>query len=626
MHSPRRTSSLLAFAAIFAVAGACGSRTQPEQNADLSAISDQAAALAKAGGVKKKGVGAWSTGATNKGLADLNLGWYYSWAPGFNGTSAPAGVEFVPQIWGEKNVNAADFAEAKKHGNVLLGFNEPDNPPFQGSSVQMSVQRALDLWPQLQGTGMQLCSPAPAKHDFNNANNWFVQFMNGAKQRGYRVDKLCLHWYGSNFNADASVAELRAFLQSSYDRYKLPIWLTEYSLIGWGGGTPQYPPTAVQADFAAKSAAMLDSLPFVERYAWFSLIKYTSNGSENTHLYDGKGQITAVGTAYRAAGGATAGGPATPPPASGDPVPGPAPVPAGPSKPGTVGGFLVNKESQAARDAQQAMQSKAPDANLLDLVARSTVAVWYGGWNGDIKTAVRRQAAAAEAADAVALMVAYNIPSRDCGQFSAGGLGADAYRQWITDFAAGIGNAKAYIVLEPDALGLIDCLSAAGQAERNSLLAFAVDQLKRAPNARVYLDGGHANWKTVEVMAARLQAAGIAKADGFALNTSNYVATDLNTAYGLKVRAITGKNFIIDTDRNGNGAKGSEWCNPSGRALGQLSTITTGVEGLDALAWIHSPGESDGTCNGGPAAGAFWRANAVDLAKGARWDVTPPVP
>jgi endoglucanase len=30
--------------------------------------------------------------------------------------------------------------------------------------------------------------------------------------------------------------------------------------------------------------------------------------------------------------------------------------------------------------------------------------------------------------------------------------------------------------------------------------------------------------------------------------------------------------------------------------------------------WVKRPGESDGSCNGGPAAGQWWRDKALELA------------
>lgn len=63
--------------------------------------------------------------------------------------------------------------------------------------------------------------------------------------------------------------------------------------------------------------------------------------------------------------------------------------------------------------------------------------------------------------------------------------------------------------------------------------------------------------------------AGIAEANGFSLNVSNFAPTRENVAYGEKVsRLVGGKHFIIDTSRNGLPINSKAWCNPRGRALG----------------------------------------------------------
>ena len=55
---------------------------------------------------------------------------------------------------------------------------------------------------------------------------------------------------------------------------------------------------------------------------------------------------------------------------------------------------------------------------------------------------------------AVPVLVAYDIPGRDCAQYSAGGALNEAdYEAWIDGFAKGIGNQQAVVILEPDALG-----------------------------------------------------------------------------------------------------------------------------------------------------------------------------
>jgi endoglucanase len=218
---------------------------------------------------------------------------------------------------------------------------------------------------------------------------------------------------------------------------------------------------------------------------------------------------------------------------------------------------------------------------------------------------------------ALPVFVAYNIPGRDCGSYSAGGArGSDAYRRWISAFAGGIRGRNALVILEPDALPGLDCLSAQGQRDRMTLIREAVQTLK-AQRAYVYIDAGHARWQSPETMATRLREAGIASADGFSLNVSNYIANAANIAYGERLsRLVGGKHFLIDTSRNGIGAE-SDWCNPRGQALGVVPTTNTNHPLVDAFLWVKQPGESDGTCNGGPRAGSWWNEIAVELSRAA---------
>jgi hypothetical protein len=160
------------------------------------------------------------------------------------------------------------------------------------------------------------------------------------------------------------------------------------------------------------------------------------------------------------------------------------------------------------------------------------------------------------------------------------------------------------VLLEPDALGGLDCLSAIDRERRLGLLREAVSVLAAEPGVSVYLDGGHARWLTASEIAARLGEAGVADAQGFALNVSNFVTSSDNAAYGAQVAWLTGgKHFVVDTSRNGLGpAPDGDWCNPPGRALGPRPGSVTGVSRQDANLWVKRPGESDGPCPSGPAA------------------------
>ena len=71
------------------------------------------------------------------------------------------------------------------------------------------------------------------------------------------------------------------------------------------------------------------------------------------------------------------------------------------------------------------------------------------------------------------------------------------------------------MILEPDALAQISCLSQADQSTRLSLLSGAVSALKANGNTKVYIDAGHSNWIDAGTMAGDLQKANVSQADGF---------------------------------------------------------------------------------------------------------------
>jgi endoglucanase len=278
--------------------------------------------------------------------------------------------------------------------------------------------------------------------------------------------------------------------------------------------------------------------------------------------------------------------------------------------------FWVNPNSSAKAQAQAWRDSRQSDAAKMDYLAAQPTAVWLGNWNSDVGGDVSRVVQAADKAGQVPVFVAYNIPNRDCGGYSAGGSATkDAYTSWVGAIARGIGSQEATVILEPDALAGLSCLSGADQEARTDLLASAVSILKSGGKTRVYLDAGHAGWVDAGAMASRLQKAGIQKADGFALNVSNFDATSVEEQYGQAISSLLGgAHFVVDTSRNGNGSNG-QWCNPEGRATGQAPTTDTHNKLIDAYLWLKTPGESDGACNGGPAAGVWWPDYALGLVK-----------
>ena len=313
--------------------------------------------------------------------------------------------------------------------------------------------------------------------------------------------------------------------------------------------------------------------------------------------------------------------PATPTPAptptpqpTQTPVPTPTPTPTPTPPPATTSGLFADTDTQSYIAWSAA---SGTDKALLAKIALTPQSLWVGDWTdaNAAKADVAAYTGRAAAAGKTGSLVVYAIPGRDCGNHSAGGVATSAYAGWIDTIAAGI-TGEPIIVLEPDALAQLgDC---SGQGDRAGYLKYAAQKLSEA-GGRVFIDIGHSGWLPAGTAAARLNEIGFQHAEGFALNTSNYQTTADSRAYGETVSAaVGGKPFVIDTSRNGNGSNG-EWCNPRGRALGEKPQLVADGTHLAALLWVKLPGESDGSCNGGPGAGQWWQEIALEMARNAAW-------
>ena len=351
--------------------------------------------------------------------------------------------------------------------------------------------------------------------------------------------------------------------------------------------------------------------------------------------------------------------------------------------------FYVPKPNKGAK-AQIALLTSSgnkADANLIRRMIETPSAVWFTqGTPKSVMQNVRQVVNQAADKGSLPVLVAYNIPFRDCAQYSAGGATTPAeYMAWIDGFAAGIGSHEAIVILEPDGLGIIpwynpfgdrdtwvtnpnyewcqppEANPATAAAERFAMLNYAVEKLNENPGTKIYLDGTQSAWLGAGDAADRLAQAGIADADGFFLNVSNYRVNEQLEKYGTWVAKCLAfhtnpsswgnghsewcasqynpanpndfstwgltdqwyvdnvesqtwwytedvlKHFVIDTSRNGQGAwtptasypDPQDWCNPPDRGLGARPTANTGHALIDAYLWIKIPGESDGECTRG---------------------------
>jgi endoglucanase len=170
------------------------------------------------------------------------------------------------------------------------------------------------------------------------------------------------------------------------------------------------------------------------------------------------------------------------------------------------------------------------------------------GWeqaDRDVSQQIRQTLFAASRQHAVPIFVAYNIPGRDCSQYSAGGAPSDAaYDAWINSISNALGDAKAVVLEEPDALANLPgyCGSAYAaefpditNTTRIDDIRYAVATLEGDSNISLYLDGGNSDWQNVGGMAETLVAADVQDTQGFFLNVSNYQYDTNSDFYGTWV-------------------------------------------------------------------------------------------
>ncbi len=223
-------------------------------------------------------------------LDALNVNWFYTWGATYPDVRMTPG--FVPMIWGRGGIERGDVDEVvSERGTTrareLLGFNEPDHP----EQAAMSVAEAISYWPELQASGMRLGSPASV----HPQGVWLKQFMDQAASKKLRVDFITMHSYSS--------PNSRAFLnnvQRLHDRYRKPIWITEYAVADWKarpGSPSRYSEKQIMA-FMRETAAGLRRMPFVERFAW----KTREEGDPvmgASALFRKDGSLTRTGQLYR---------------------------------------------------------------------------------------------------------------------------------------------------------------------------------------------------------------------------------------------------------------------------------------------------------------------------------------
>ncbi|KAG6877600.1 hypothetical protein C0993_005726 [Termitomyces sp. T159_Od127] len=156
-------------------------------------------------------------------------------------------------------------------------FNEPDFD--QESNIQPS--EAASLWKKylepMKANGIRLGAPAVT----SNGQPWLAQFMHACS--GCSVDFIPLHWYGDG------VEGFYNYIWQVHGTYpNTSLWVTEFASTSSNADEV--------ANFLNASIAYMDTLPWIERYAWFGYFRPRDTGIYN--LLGADGSLNTLGQIY----------------------------------------------------------------------------------------------------------------------------------------------------------------------------------------------------------------------------------------------------------------------------------------------------------------------------------------
>jgi cellulase/cellobiase CelA1 len=283
-----------------------------------------------------------------------------------------------------------------------------------------------------------------------------------------------------------------------------------------------------------------------------------------------------------------------------------------------IGAVSAEELCSLPPDSYTAAKTTYPGlASALDVMSNYSIATWYSD-RVDTDTMVSTIQTMVDtcAEDTRLTIVVYGLPNKDCsaGYSSSGWVSStDDYKSFLTKLTDVVGDRKVLYVVEPDAVGLL--AESGGCGSSNNYLAnlqVAVEYLSQNANADLYMDVGYwmlSDSQVSSVVSVIKELVSSGKLKGITLNTSNYRSTSeistlcstFQTSYGS-----TDLTCIIDTSRNYVDPTTTDWCNVLTAGIGKPPQSETGVSNLDYFIWIKPAGESDGECNGGPAAGSFF--------------------
>jgi hypothetical protein len=196
--------------------------------------------------------------------------------------------------WNHVNIDTLASKVASTGATTVLGFNEPELPSQSNMPVALAAQEWVRAIQPLRARGIQCGSPGISSAPDGVA--WLQAFLKEIRARGSDVDFFALHWYGEGLGG------FYDYIWSTYYQLGGPasgkkVWITEFAATNWSVDRP-LARDVVEA-FARESAAYLDGLDWIERYAWFGAMRDCGTVGRWARMIDEHGALTELGKTYR---------------------------------------------------------------------------------------------------------------------------------------------------------------------------------------------------------------------------------------------------------------------------------------------------------------------------------------
>jgi len=201
------------------------------------------------------------------------------------------------------------------------------------------------------------------------------------------------------------------------------------------------------------------------------------------------------------------------------------------------------------------------DKQLLAKEALQPLMYWFGSWNQDALAGqvaqhyIRAQTKGNPAVlSQMAIFRADPWEGASCKELPTAQQVAN-YKEWINNWAKGIGNSRVAMDLQPD-MPFLNCIPDHSQVPAQEL-NYAAQVFSALPHTTVYIDAGASDWQSVSSVATLLREAGVQYTRGFALGATHYASTADELLYGAQVvkalaaQGVPNMHFIINTAQNG---------------------------------------------------------------------------